>query len=32
MKIIAIGSIVTLILVTLFFYFDVMQGNLMHLR
>lgn len=27
MKIIAIGSIVTLILVTLFFYFDVMQGN-----
>ena len=29
MKIIAIGSI-TLILVTLFFYFDVMQGNLMH--
>ena len=30
MKIIAIGSIVTLILVTLFFYFDVMQGNLMH--
>ena len=30
MKIIAIGSIITLILVTLFFYFDVMQGNLMH--
>ena len=30
MKIIAIGSIVTLILVTLFFYFDVMQGNLLH--
>ena len=30
MKIIAFGSIVTLILVTLFFYFDVMQGNLMH--
>ena len=30
MKIIAIGSIVTLILVTLFFHFDVMQGNLMH--
>ncbi|MCL1607444.1 MULTISPECIES: OPT family oligopeptide transporter [Mediterranea] len=30
MKIIAIGSILTLILVTLFFYFDVMQGNLLH--
>ena len=30
MKIIAIGSIVTLVLVTLFFYFDVMQGNLLH--
>ena len=30
MKIIAIGSIITLILVTLFFYFDVMQGNLLH--
>ena len=30
MKIIAIGSIVTLILVTLFFYFDVMQGSLLH--
>ena len=28
MKIIAIGSIITLILVVLFFYFDVMQGNL----
>lgn len=30
MKIIAIGSILTLILVTLFFYFDVMQSNLLH--
>ena len=30
MKIIAIGSIITLVLVYLFFYFDVMQGNLMH--
>lgn len=30
MKIIAIGSILTLILVTLFFYFDVMDGNLLH--
>lgn len=30
MKIIAIGSILTLTLVTLFFYFDVMQGNLLH--
>ena len=30
MKIIAIGSIITLLLVVLFFYFDVMQGNLMH--
>ena len=30
MKIIAIGSIITLVLVTLFFYFDVMQGNLLH--
>ena len=30
MKIIAIGSIITLILITLFFYFDVMQGNLVH--
>lgn len=30
MKIIAFGSILTLILVTLFFYFDVMQGNLLH--
>ena len=30
MKIIAIGSIATLLLITLFFYFDVMQGNLIH--
>ena len=30
MKIIAIGSILTLILVTLFFFFDVMDGNLLH--
>ncbi len=30
MKIIAIGSIATLLLVMLFFYFDVMQGNLLH--
>lgn len=30
MKIIAIGSIITLILIVLFFYFDVMQGNLIH--
>ena len=30
MKIIAIGSILTLILVTVFFYFGVMQGNLLH--
>ena len=30
MKIIVVGSILTLILVFLFFYFDVMQGNLMH--
>ncbi|ADV44171.1 OPT family oligopeptide transporter [Bacteroides helcogenes] len=30
MKIIAIGSIITLALVVLFFYFDVMQGNLIH--
>ena len=30
MKIIAVGSIITLILVVLFFYFDVMQGNLLH--
>ena len=30
MKIVAIGSLVTLVLVLLFFYFDVMQGNLLH--
>ena len=30
MKIIAIGSIVTLIVTTLFFYFGVMQGNVLH--
>ena len=30
MKFIAIGSFITLILVVLFFYFDVMQGNLLH--
>ena len=30
MKIIAIGSIITLILIFLFFYFDVMQGDLIH--
>lgn len=30
MKIIAIGSIITLILIVLFFYFDVMQGDLIH--
>ena len=30
MKIIAIGSIITLILIVLFFYLDVMQGNLLH--
>ncbi|MBQ8501265.1 MAG: oligopeptide transporter, OPT family [Bacteroides sp.] len=30
MKIIAIGSIITLLLITLFFYFDVMQGNVLH--
>ncbi|MDR1003506.1 MAG: oligopeptide transporter, OPT family [Prevotellaceae bacterium] len=30
MKIIAIGSILTLVLVCGFFYFDVMQGNLTH--
>lgn len=28
MKIIAIGSIITIVLIFLFFYFDVMQGNL----
>lgn len=30
MKIIAFSSLFTLVLVTLFFYFDVMQGNLLH--
>ncbi|WP_071146377.1 OPT family oligopeptide transporter [Bacteroides ihuae] len=30
MKIIAIGSLVTLALIFLFFYLDVMQGNLLH--
>ncbi|MDR0894326.1 MAG: oligopeptide transporter, OPT family [Prevotellaceae bacterium] len=30
MKTIAIGSIAALVLVCLFFYFDVMQGNLLH--
>ncbi|MEG1546793.1 MAG: oligopeptide transporter, OPT family, partial [Bacteroides sp.] len=30
MKIIAFGSILTIILIFLFFYFDVMQGNLIH--
>lgn len=30
MKIIAIGSIVTIALTFLFFFFDVMQGNLLH--
>lgn len=30
MKIIAFGSIFTLLLIVLFFYFDVMQGNLIH--
>ena len=30
MKIIAIASIVTILLTFLFFYFDVMQGNLLH--
>lgn len=30
MKIIAIGSIITLILIVLFFYFDIMQGNIVH--
>ena len=30
MKVIAFGSIFTLLLVLLFFYFDVMQGNLLH--
>ena len=30
MKIIAFGSVITLLLVFLFFYFDVMQGNVLH--
>ncbi len=30
MKIIAIGSIITIIVIFLFFFFDVMQGNLLH--
>ncbi|EJX08349.1 oligopeptide transporter, OPT family [gut metagenome] len=30
MKIIAIGSILTIIVVSLFFYFDVLQGNWLH--
>ena len=30
MKIIVFGSILTLILILLFFYFDVMQGNIVH--
>lgn len=30
MKIVAVGAILTLIIVTLFFYFDLMQGNLLH--
>lgn len=30
MKIIAIGSIITLAVIALFFYFDVMHGNLLH--
>lgn len=30
MKIIALGSIFTLLLILLFFYFDVMQGNILH--
>lgn len=30
MKAIALGSILTLIITALFFYFDVMQGNLLH--
>ena len=32
MKIIAFGSLFTLLLVVLFFYFDVMQGNILHTR
>lgn len=30
MRFIAIGSFITLLLISLFFYFDVMQGNLLH--
>ena len=30
MKIIAVGSILTIIVTALFFYFDVMQGNILH--
>jgi len=30
MKIIAIGSLITLVLIVLFFYFNVMSGNLLH--
>ena len=30
MKVIGIGSMITLVLVLLFFYFDVMHGNLLH--
>ncbi|MGN0309288.1 MAG: OPT family oligopeptide transporter, partial [Bacteroides sp.] len=30
MKIVAIGSLLTLVVVTLFFYFDIMQGSVLH--
>lgn len=30
MKIIGVGSVITIILIFLFFFFDVMQGNLLH--
>ncbi len=30
MKIVAIGSVLTIVITALFFYFDVMQGNLLH--
>ncbi|MFI3294862.1 MAG: oligopeptide transporter, OPT family, partial [Rikenellaceae bacterium] len=30
MKIIIFGSIITILMISLFFYFDVMQGNLVH--
>lgn len=30
MKVIAIGAIVTIVVTALFFYFDVMQGNMLH--